>query len=131
MAPQEFYIRHASETEARGPFSLEQLVSLAETGSVTVETLYYDATTEQSGGHRRQPDRQGGNFSREEELTIKAKEQLPSLNKPQTDSSARSQSTICSRQPKAALRTPKTNKAVKLPRAGRRLSACGRLSRCS
>ena len=47
MDTQEFYIRHASETEARGPFSLEQLVSLAETGSVTAETLYYDATREQ------------------------------------------------------------------------------------
>lgn len=46
MDTQEFYIRHASETDARGPYNLEEMVSLAETGSVTVETLYYDATTE-------------------------------------------------------------------------------------
>ena len=46
MATQEFYIRSASETEARGPFSVEQLVSLAETGQVTPETLYYDANAE-------------------------------------------------------------------------------------
>ena len=31
---QEFYIREASENEARGPFNMEQLVSLAETGQV-------------------------------------------------------------------------------------------------
>jgi hypothetical protein len=46
MATQEFYIREVSETEARGPFNLEQLVSLAETGQVTVETLWYDPTVE-------------------------------------------------------------------------------------
>ncbi|PHX86282.1 MAG: hypothetical protein CK538_03735 [Opitutia bacterium] len=46
MDTQEFYIRRASETDARGPYNLEEMVSLAETGSVTVETLYYDATTE-------------------------------------------------------------------------------------
>jgi hypothetical protein len=46
MATQEFYIREASENEARGPFNLEQLVSLAETGQVTVETLWYDPTVE-------------------------------------------------------------------------------------
>lgn len=43
---QEFYIRKATETDARGPFTLEQLASLAETGQVDAETFYYDATTE-------------------------------------------------------------------------------------
>ena len=42
MATQEFYIREASENEARGPFNLEQLISLAETGQVTLDTLWYD-----------------------------------------------------------------------------------------
>ena len=46
MATQEFYIRNASETEARGPFTIEQLVSLAEAGQVTADTLYYDANAE-------------------------------------------------------------------------------------
>jgi len=46
MATQEYYIREASENEARGPFNIEQLVSLAETGQVTVETLWYDAAIE-------------------------------------------------------------------------------------
>lgn len=47
MATQEFYIRNASETEARGPFNHEHLVSLAETGQITRETLYYDAVKEE------------------------------------------------------------------------------------
>lgn len=43
---QEFYIRKATETDARGPFTLEQLSSLVETGQVDAETYYYDAATE-------------------------------------------------------------------------------------
>jgi hypothetical protein len=43
---QEFYIRKATETDARGPFTLEQLTSLVETGQVDAETYYYDAATE-------------------------------------------------------------------------------------
>jgi hypothetical protein len=43
---QEYYIRKASETDARGPFTLEQLSSLAENGQVDPETYYYDAATE-------------------------------------------------------------------------------------
>ena len=46
MATQEFYIREASEAEARGPFNQEQLVSLAETGQLTVDTLWYDPAVE-------------------------------------------------------------------------------------
>jgi hypothetical protein len=46
MGTQEFYIRSATETEARGPFTEEQLASLAEAGQVGVETLYYEANTE-------------------------------------------------------------------------------------
>ena len=47
MASQEFYIRGVNDAEARGPFSLEQIVSLAEAGQVTPETYSYDAATEQ------------------------------------------------------------------------------------
>lgn len=51
MANQEIYIRGANDTEARGPFTMEQLVSLAESNDpvkgVTPETYFYDAATEQ------------------------------------------------------------------------------------
>ncbi|MEI6860964.1 MAG: hypothetical protein WCL04_01765, partial [Verrucomicrobiota bacterium] len=45
--PQEFYIRAATENEARGPFNAEQLVSLADSGQISAATLFYDATAEQ------------------------------------------------------------------------------------
>lgn len=47
MANQELYVRGVNDAEARGPFSMEQLASLVEAGQVTVDTYYYDATTEQ------------------------------------------------------------------------------------
>ncbi|HWA27272.1 MAG TPA: GYF domain-containing protein [Lacunisphaera sp.] len=47
MANQEIYVRGVNDTEARGPFSMEQLASLVEAGQVTQDTYYYDATTEQ------------------------------------------------------------------------------------
>ncbi|MCR6656282.1 MAG: DUF4339 domain-containing protein [Opitutus sp.] len=47
MATQEFYIRNESDTEARGPFTLEQLASLVDAGQVTPATLYYETATEE------------------------------------------------------------------------------------
>lgn len=47
MANQEIYVRGANDTEARGPFTMEQLLSLVEAGQVTAETYFYDAATEQ------------------------------------------------------------------------------------
>lgn len=51
MANQEIYVRGTNDTEARGPFTVEQLVSLsqvsADQGGVTPETYYYDQATEQ------------------------------------------------------------------------------------
>jgi len=47
MANQEIYVRGASDTEARGPFTMEQLVSLVEAGQITMETYFYDSVTEQ------------------------------------------------------------------------------------
>ncbi len=43
---QEYYIRKAHEADARGPFTLEQLSSLAENGQADADTFYYDAATE-------------------------------------------------------------------------------------
>jgi hypothetical protein len=47
MATQEFYIRNETDTEARGPFTIEQLSSLIDSSQVTPTTLFYDATAEQ------------------------------------------------------------------------------------
>jgi hypothetical protein len=47
----EYYIRGLNDTEARGPFSIDQLRSLTESNDaakgVTPETYFYDAATEQ------------------------------------------------------------------------------------
>jgi hypothetical protein len=42
----EYYVRNLNDTEARGPFSVEQLASLAEAGQLTAETYFYDTTAE-------------------------------------------------------------------------------------
>ncbi len=47
MSTQELYIRNATETEARGPFNVQQVADLADAGHVTPETLVYDSTAEQ------------------------------------------------------------------------------------
>jgi len=43
----DYYVRGLNDAEARGPFTVDQLASLAEAGQVTAETYYYDITTEQ------------------------------------------------------------------------------------
>jgi hypothetical protein len=74
MATQEFYIREASENEARGPFNLEQLVSLAETGQVTVETLWYDPAVEDWAAIGASDELKGSIFPEKRKLRMKAKE---------------------------------------------------------
>ncbi|OAM90638.1 DUF4339 domain-containing protein [Termitidicoccus mucosus] len=43
----EFYIRSASDDEARGPFTFDQLAQLAVRGQLTRDMLYYEAESEQ------------------------------------------------------------------------------------
>ena len=38
----EYFIRYPDSEEAKGPYSIEQLQSLAESKKVTPDTLYYD-----------------------------------------------------------------------------------------
>jgi len=47
MSTQEFYIRGEHDTDARGPFTQDQLASLVEAQQVDGSTLYYDAALEQ------------------------------------------------------------------------------------
>ena len=89
MALEEIYIRSESETEARGPFNLEQLVSLADTGQVTAETLFYDATTEQWAAIGSNPDLMAQVFPQRKKLKIKSKAKLDLLNQ-ENDSAGRS-----------------------------------------
>lgn len=81
MPTQEFYIRNASETDARGPFTLEQLVSLADAGQVTSETLYYDAHSEQWVAIGDTPEVKAAVFPEKKKLSIKKDPQVQMLNK--------------------------------------------------
>lgn len=81
MATQEIYIRNASETEARGPFSAQQVADLAEAGQVDGETLVYDATTEQWVAINSNPELMAVVFPEKKKLSLKAKE-IKTLNKP-------------------------------------------------
>ncbi|MBI5771701.1 MAG: DUF4339 domain-containing protein [Verrucomicrobia bacterium] len=81
MATQEIYIRNANDTEARGPFGLTQLASLAEAGQITPETLVYDATTEQWAALSTQTELLGQVFPEKKKLILKPKE-FKTLNKP-------------------------------------------------
>lgn len=84
MATQEIYIRNASETEARGPFSLQQVADLAEAGQVTSETLVYDAESEQWVAINAKPDVMAAVFPEKKKLSLKAKE-FKALNKSHED----------------------------------------------
>ena len=80
MGMEEIYIRGESETEARGPFNLEQLVSLADTGQVTAETLYYDANTEQWAALGSNEELMSQILPQRKKLKIKTKAKLTLLN---------------------------------------------------
>lgn len=80
MAMEEIYIRSETETEARGPFNLEQLISLADTGQVTAETLFYDATTEQWCAIGSNEELLGQILPQRKKLKIKSKAVLATLN---------------------------------------------------
>lgn len=87
MATQEIYIRNESETEARGPFNLEQVSSLVDAGQVTTETLVYDASTEQWVALSANPELMAAIFPEKKKLVLKAKE-IKTLNKPDENAKA-------------------------------------------
>jgi hypothetical protein len=80
MATQEFYIRSATETDARGPFNQEQLASLAEAGQVDGSTLYYEASTEQWVQVGDNAPLMAVLFPEKKPLKIKPKEVVNTLN---------------------------------------------------
>jgi hypothetical protein len=77
METHEFYIREASETEARGPFNLEQLTSLAETGQLSFETLWYDPSVEDWAAIGASDELRNALFPEKRKLRMKMREALP------------------------------------------------------
>jgi hypothetical protein len=80
MATQEFYIRNETDTEARGPFTLEQLSSLAETGQVNPATLYYETATEEWLTVSANPPLKAAIFPDKKKLTLKTHQDITNLN---------------------------------------------------
>ncbi|MEO7415273.1 MAG: DUF4339 domain-containing protein [Opitutaceae bacterium] len=82
MATQEFYIRNEAETDARGPFNLEQLVSLAAAGQLTNETLCYDATTEAWAPLGNNDSLKAAVFPEKNKLVMRKDIKVATLNRP-------------------------------------------------
>lgn len=80
MSTQEFYIRGEKDTEARGPFNIDQLASLAEAGQVDGDTLYYDAAIEQWVTTGSNPELMGTLFPEKRKLRMKQKVEIKTVN---------------------------------------------------
>jgi hypothetical protein len=87
MANQEIYVRGANDTEARGPFAMEQLISLVEAGQVTAETYFYDATTEQWLMLSSSPEMKAALWPEKKKMGFKQKE-FTVVNEERSDSAA-------------------------------------------
>ena len=85
MATQEIYIRNATETEARGPFTAQQVADLADAGQVTAETLIYDAGTEQWVPLSTNLELMATVFPEKRRLSLKSKK-ISTLNQPLEES---------------------------------------------
>lgn len=80
MSTQEFYIRSEQDTEARGPFNIDQLASLAEAGQVNGETLYYDSAIEQWVTTGSNPELMATLFPEKKKLRMKQKIEVKTIN---------------------------------------------------
>jgi len=80
MSSQEYYIRGPTDTDARGPFTVEQLVTLGETGGIDTETLFYDASTEQWAPIATSEKVKNLVFPEKKHLSVKPKQHVTMLN---------------------------------------------------
>jgi len=77
---QEYYIRNPDSDESRGPFTVEQLSSLAETGNITLESLVYDPDTEAWEVLEHHQTLRPQVFPERKRLTFKERAKFQSLN---------------------------------------------------
>lgn len=80
MSTQEFYIRGENDTDARGPFTQDQLASLVEAQQVDGSTLYYDAALEQWVPISSNESVMAFLFPEKRRLKVRPKEDIESLN---------------------------------------------------
>jgi hypothetical protein len=77
---QEYYIRNQDADESRGPFTLEQLTSLAETGNLTLDSLIYDPDREAWEVLENHESLRQQIFPERKRLTFRNKTEYESLN---------------------------------------------------
>jgi len=77
---QEYYIRKEGDEDSRGPFTIEQLASLAEAGQIDRTTLYYDAEAEKWVDIQSNEQLVATLFPVKKKLSIRKKETVASLN---------------------------------------------------
>lgn len=80
---QEFYIRGENDTDARGPFTQDQLSSLVEAQQVDGATLYYDAALEQWVPINSNESLMAFLFPEKRKLKVRPKDDIESLNNEQ------------------------------------------------
>lgn len=78
----EYYIRQPEENEARGPYKIDKLCDLVESGRANRETLYYDEGREDWVSVLENADLRDALFPEKKSLSLKAKEVAETLNAP-------------------------------------------------
>jgi hypothetical protein len=79
---QEYYIRKETDEDSRGPFTLDQLSTLAEAGQLDRETYYYDIGAEQWTPISESPELVSALFPEKRRLKVKVgREDIKFINK--------------------------------------------------
>lgn len=78
---QEYYIRNPDSEDSRGPFTVDQLASLGETGHVTLETYVYNHDSEEWELLEHNDELRNAVFPEKKRLIMKPKAEFNSLNK--------------------------------------------------
>jgi hypothetical protein len=82
---QEYYIRKEGDEDSRGPFTVEQLSSLAEAGQIDRQTFYYDAVTEKWVEVQSDSELVKTLFPQRKKLSIRKKSDLSGVNRKLTE----------------------------------------------
>jgi len=77
---EEYYIRKEGDEDSRGPFTLDQLLSLVEAEQVDRDTFYYEATTEKWIQISTDEELVAALFPEKRKLKVKPKENISTLN---------------------------------------------------
>jgi hypothetical protein len=85
MPTQEYYVRGINDTEARGPFTVEQLITLGETGRIDPETLYYNGDTERWATIASSEPLKEAVFPQRRKLGVRPKDSVQILNSAQEE----------------------------------------------